>query len=239
MKMMAIMIVFVFSFQVALAEDCSYFKNRSVDALNFEEAVARMPKNIPEKGEFEKMGDFKKRVLGLSEQLIFVKKEFEKAPDGKEPYFYYDADRGILKISKYAVYNSIPTFDERDGLERFSGEYPEYNHNIHKIGTVVGQKTIYEGEFIGKNAFGQRARVKKFRKITSSIFQGSYADSTTSIFDRTIEGAEYLEVIPMSVEHDRLLRQNAQLVIAVRPKFPFLLNEKEVGRQQPSVTLIL
>lgn len=203
---------------------CDHYVGETVSPVSFSTAVSPLARLTP-RSEFESSADYAARVAAVvgtegSSPLIIA-----KAP--QRPYIEYNADTQRLRISEWAFGHHLDAAMTLIGTSYWNTLHPSAGHNID---VVVSDPDTLVGAYEAVNSFGVRARIRRFRRITSAIFDRAGQPGEDELFPSATEETSFFAgEIPMTPSRARVLEPNISLAIVAVPKAPFLITGSRIA----------
>ena len=200
--------------------DCSRFVGQHVDARNIDAVMAPF-EQVGVKGEFETTAELQGRqataIDQLGSELILV-----KPSEGRE-YIAYDADRRVLKISRFALHNT--------GLNEMAlfGPGAPYEalvrSRLSSYGVVLSQDESVVGAYEASNAFGASATVLKVRRTTKGVYDRPADIGAQGLFPSADTSADHIAIeLPLDPMTAQRLISNVRFAYLVEPRTPYFLS---------------
>lgn len=214
------------------------YVGQTVDALSFEQAIAKLPKYVP-RGEYETTAQYEARraaEMGDTGGPLIILKE----PEDRDKHIRYDADAGQLDLSRYAFDNKI-----LDAWHAFYGTPHAKSLNASTIGNyevVISQSEQTSDTYIGQNAYGASWEIMRITRIVQAIYERGPGPrdygSFSSLFPTADDSPYMVGHIQMSPEIAQHTKPTLKLAFVVVPREPYVVHSQyttqtRISREYP------
>ena len=198
----------------AEAQGCQGYAGQVIKTRSFGELRAALPK-VPAKSEFETTEQFTQRLaaFGSADPVIVAKPGVANT--------IYNADRGGFTFPAGALFNermdqigTVGNPDAQTILKAASYDSDVMHIVLFSKFFLVSSGISQTGSYVGGNALGVRATVKKFAETVSALVTDQDVSYDLDAF------------VPMELAAAKAAKQTLRIAYVVRPHAPFFTSIK-------------